>query len=397
MPALTVHLKPTLFVPGCLVEGEVELNFRALQDAKIEEVHVKLRGIAKTAITYDKTTLIEIISLARDDASLWSRGGAYPLPGEDSLRIPFRLQLPIDPLPPPFRQTRFGQIGKIGYAVTAVGVRPGALRLNQRVNAAFPLVPKDTAGVSVREKLALMAITGEGVDWRTEAKEEKIRRGLWGEYSTVRAELKIPRLATYPLFAPIPYVIKVKTISTPITREKAGAYPADKSVFPPCPEKYEAIQFKLRSHVFLKAHSFESKTSVDTMVFPRNAGSESPLTEDITARKWVPLEDSDEKKGSTSPDTKGTWVQEATFRSTFRLDCPTTFALSTIKCDHDLVVKVPFPGIKNDLILSVPIIVTSGIDAPLARDAPGAPMPSDLAPSYWDIGVDGDWDSDTKE
>ncbi|KAI0832909.1 hypothetical protein BC628DRAFT_1335882 [Trametes gibbosa] len=396
MSAITVHLKPTLFVPGCLVEGEVELDFKTLRDSNIEEVHVKLRGFAKTRITYDKTTLIQNIPLVRDDASLWSRGGAYPLPGEDTLRIPFRLQLPED-LPPPFRHTRYGQIGKIGYAVIAVGVRPGALRLNRRVHAAFPLVPKDTPGVSLREKLSLMAVTGEDVNWRSEAKEEKIRRGLWGDYSTVQAELKIPRLTTYPLFTPIPFVIKIKTISTPLTREKADAYPADKPVFPPVPDKYEAMQFKLREKVFLKAHTFENKSSSDVKMFTRNAQSESPLVEDIAARKWVPLEGSGKKKGSTNPDDQGRWVQEATFRSTFRLDCPPTFALPTIKCDYELALKVPFPGIGNDVLLSIPITITSGIDAPLARDGPGAPMPSDLAPSYWDIANDGDWDDDSKE
>ena len=56
---------------------------------------------------------------------------------------------------------------------------------------------------------------------------------------------------------------------------------------------------------------------------------------------------------------------------------------------YQLVVKVPFPGIGNDLKLEVPVHVTSGIDKPVPRepspaDSDGADRPPpalDLPPS----------------
>ena len=53
------------------------------------------------------------------------------------------------------------------------------------------------------------------------------------------------------------------------------------------------------------------------------------VEEDIPDREWVPLEGGEKEK---SPDTKGTWVQRASFRSTIRLDCPHTFATDNIIC-----------------------------------------------------------------
>ena len=88
---------------------------------------------------------------------------------------------------------------------------------------------------------------------------------------------------------------------------------------------------------------------------------------------------------------------------------------------YQLVVKVPFPGIGNDLKLEVPVHVTSGIDKPVPREQPPAdgnsadpPLPAlDLPPSvlspllfsasaddltgraYWDAN-DNEWGDDDK-
>ena len=88
---------------------------------------------------------------------------------------------------------------------------------------------------------------------------------------------------------------------------------------------------------------------------------------------------------------------------------------------YQLVVKVPFPGIGNDLKLEVPVHVTSGIDKPVPREQPPAdsdgadrPPPAlDLPPSvfsplslsasadvltgraYWDAN-DNEWGDDDK-
>lgn len=232
---------------------------------------------------------------------------------------------------------------------------------------------------------------------------------------------------------PIPFVIKIKTISAPLTRAKADAHPADQPVFPPVPTSFSEVQFKLHEKLFIKATSLKEKVLADVVHFKPHAEPDTVLAEDVPPRNWVALGSNDEKKsGDVDPHTKGTWVQEATFRSTFRLDCPPTFALGTLTCDvcssafklcdkgssfcaqYDLALKVPFPGVGNDVSLSMPIVITSGIDVPVVRDQPDASgAPLDLPPwvlfsvllypsyddsrrSYWDAG-DKDWDDDLKD
>ena len=145
----------------------------------------------------------------------------------------------------------------------------------------------------------------------------------------------------------------------------------------------------------------------------------APVEMELPEKEWSsavrPLvEDSDKKraKGSTGGegDGKGSWVQRATFRSVFKLNCPPAFAVHNIECSvrltfacvlpwglefakydglthsasqYDLVVRVPFPGIGNSLKLEVPVKVTSGIDKPFAKDesdSDSTPPPLDLPP-----------------
>lgn len=196
-------------MPGHSVEGEVELNFQELKQDNIQEVHVKLRGVVRTyagfhlriarfqyssqflyrELNVNTTTDIKTVPLVRDDASVWSQGGAYPPPGSNTIRIPFRFLLPPD-LPPSFHYSRYGRKGAVRYAVTAVGTRPSTFSLNRRVHAPFAIIPKDTPqGVALREKLALLAATGAECEWQKERKEEKMRRGLWGDYATAQVEV----------------------------------------------------------------------------------------------------------------------------------------------------------------------------------------------------------------
>ncbi|KAI0665732.1 hypothetical protein C8Q78DRAFT_985738 [Trametes maxima] len=397
--AISVNLPRTLYVSGCAIEGEVELDFRQLAQDSIQEVHVKLRGNAKTIIVRDKTTVKEDIDLVRDDAVLWSQGSCYPAPDEHILRVPFRLQLPPD-LPPSFQYGGFMKAGRasVRYSVTAVGVRPGALQLNRRVRIPLALVPKDENAHRARAKFTALAAGDEG-KWRTDSKEEKIRRGLWGDYATVQVQLSIPDSPNLPLFVPIPFVIKVKSISAPLTRAKAEAHPPDKPVFPPVPDAYGKLEFKLVRKVFFRARIFTEKHTVDVVVFSRDIAA--AVDADVPDREWVPLEDGGEKTDG-DPEAKGTWVQRATFRSTFRLDCTPSFALDIIKCEYRLAVKVPFPGLGNDVQLNMPVTVTSGIDTPVVRDDPGTQEPGmnpgllDLPPAYWDAD-DGGWRDDEKD
>ncbi|KAL1944375.1 hypothetical protein VTO73DRAFT_3560 [Trametes versicolor] len=388
VPPLTVRLFRAVHVSGCPIEGEVELNLRGIHEEDIQEVHVKLRGVARTCITRDKDDSYQHIPLFQGDALLWRRGDVYPPPGSDTLRFPFRFQLKPD-LPPSFKFASISRKASILYAISAVGVRPGTFNSNYRVRVPLAIVPADPAGVLIREKLSAMLSVESEVGWRTEWNEAKIRRGLWGEYSTVQVLLSIPNLPAYPLHVSIPFIIKIKSVSAPLTRAKAEALPADKPAFPAVPVTYEQLQFKLKSKMRIEARTCTDMPINDVMVFARGAASEA-FVADVPPREWVPLESDgggEKSKYAVGPETKGTWIQRATFQSSFRLDCPPTFSTKTIQCDYALAVRVPFPGMGNDFHLDMPIVITSGITSPVLREwSDGSSMspPLRLPPEYWD-------------
>ncbi|KAI0677776.1 hypothetical protein C8Q78DRAFT_110275 [Trametes maxima] len=392
---LSIYLPPALYVSGRFVEGEVELDLEQLQQDNVQEVHVKLRGYAFTSYIINTTVMTERVPLVPDQVSqsLWSRGSAQHLTGERTIRIPFRLEVPPD-APPSFKYSSFKKSGSgsIRYAVTAVGVRPGALHLNRRARVPLALVPRDIEGLRVRERLS--ALEGEQVaQWRTATKEEKIRRGLWGDYSTVQVQLSIPDERVLPLFTPIPVIIKIQSATPPVSRTKAEGSDTDKPVFPPVPDAYNKVEFKLERKSFVSAQKIYYEKSVsDVVVFSRQS-SETPNA-DTPEKEWVPL-------GSGS--SKGSWVQRATFRTTIRLDCPPSFAIDSIKCEYRLVVQVPFPGVGNNVEVVMPVTVTSGIDVPIIRDRPGAETSGalteflDLPPDYWNDDKDTDWEDSKKD
>lgn len=141
----------------------------------------------------------------------------------------------------------------------------------------------------------------------------------------------LPNIAAFPLFAPIPFIIKVKSVSAPLTHEKANALPADKPAFPPVPDAYEQVTFKLHSHMRISVRSmYTDHASADVAVFARAASSQ--FLTDVPPREWVPSERPGEKEAE-SADAMGTWVQHATFKSSFSLACPPTFVVESLQCE----------------------------------------------------------------
>ena len=66
-PAVRIHLPGNVFVTGCPVEGEVELNVRNLQEENVQEVRIELKGVAKM---YVLTLVILIASRTRSKVVL---------------------------------------------------------------------------------------------------------------------------------------------------------------------------------------------------------------------------------------------------------------------------------------------------------------------------------------
>ncbi|PIL33882.1 hypothetical protein GSI_03588 [Ganoderma sinense ZZ0214-1] len=413
--ALTVYIPPAIYAAGSSIEGEVAIDFRQLREENIEEVQVRLRGSSHTVIHRGETTLNETIRLVHETTSLWTRGSAYPAPGSHTLRVPFAFALP-ESLPPSFHCGGFmrGKSAHVRYSLAAVGVRKGALTPNKRHRVPLAVLPRDGAGAALK---AAHATHG----WKRFAKEDSIRRGLWGEYSKVHVELSLPDIPVLPLFSDIPYTVTVTTTTPPQPRRDSEADPAgsnsnsnSKPLFPPVPQSADELEFALHRMVRLRAKFMRASASGDVALFlgkKRVLGSGvAPVEMELPEKEWTTagsaLVDDGEKKSEKGSEDgigagKGSWVQRATFRSVFRLNCPPAFAVHNVECSYDLVVRVPFPGIGNSLKLEVPVNITSGIDKPLAKeagatDADSAPPPLDLPPAYWDTSSR-DWDVDEKD
>ena len=247
--ALAVYYPPAVYTPGSIIEGEVELNFRQIREDDIDEVHVKLRGISYTYVTHvraepvpytdlasprrcinqDKVTLEEKVSLAHDTISLWSRGGAYPSPGTDIMRIPFRFKLPSEQLPPSFKFQSSWQWAHVKYSVTAVGARKGRLTANRRHRVPFAVLPHDEVGTALRLENATHG-------WKRFENQDSIRKGLWGDYSKVHVEVRPCSVSSGSDIAPSPYPVSIHlarfsltdcicipmTVGTGIPRATAG-------------------------------------------------------------------------------------------------------------------------------------------------------------------------------
>nr|VWO97018.1 Two-component-like hybrid sensor histidine kinase 1 [Ganoderma boninense] len=93
-------IPPTTYCPGSAVEGEVLLKFLDVQENKIDEVVVELRGTLRLRVLTGhnangqriySTSKHHLVSLR---TTLWKRGSAYPPPDSHVLHLSFRFTLP---------------------------------------------------------------------------------------------------------------------------------------------------------------------------------------------------------------------------------------------------------------------------------------------------------------
>ncbi|KAI0691288.1 hypothetical protein C8T65DRAFT_670562 [Cerioporus squamosus] len=416
-PPFFIHVPPLVYAAGSTVDGEVEIDFRQLREQHVEEILVRLYGTSETYIYRNnlRTVHREAIRLVHENQSIWTRGGAYPPAGSDVLRVPFSFKLP-DQLPPSFRYDKLEESATVRYALSAVGVRKGVLNFNRKYYIPIAVLPKDELGAKIREN-AEPEVRG----WKKHVREERIRKGLWGEYAKVKVELSLPDIPVLPLFSAIPYIVHVETTTPPQTYAKAGE--SSKPIFPPVPTSPHEINFKLRRRLQMRAEIQGSISTADVVTILGGKEKERkriPIECDIPEKKWVPLVTQDHEREKVGPgkvekvkggggthsekdgEAKGAWVQHATFHSVFSLNCPPTFGVQNIQCEYTLTLAVPFPGIGNNVKLEVPVKVTSGIVISVPRELSSEAEPAashgnalDLPPTYWDVN-DNDWGDEKK-
>ncbi|TBU44365.1 hypothetical protein BD309DRAFT_40979 [Dichomitus squalens] len=341
--ALTVVVPPSIHCTGGFVEGEVQLNFRHLQEEDINQVHIALRGEIQSRARRGRRTYEENHLILNTSLPLWSKGSAYPPPGLDIFRLPFRFHLP-EGIPPSFHYSKwYPDIGgSVVYVLETTGVREGLLKVNKRIPTPIVVTPRD-----------------------------EIRKGIWGEYATARVVLSIPDVPVLPLFAELPFVIDITTTTAPLARAKADALPPDKPIFPAPPVAHSEIQFRLYRNLVLSPKGYVWTTD-DAVACFFGAGIDARdvvADIDLPEKQWVV-----DQVSPHDGEEKGSWVQRSVFTSKFTLNLPPTFVAPGLTVQYYLSLEVPFPGIGNDIRIQVPVVISSGITESMPRSQTGQPQ-----------------------
>ncbi|KAJ7185442.1 hypothetical protein C8R46DRAFT_379429 [Mycena filopes] len=239
--------------------------------------------------------------------------------------------------------------------------------------------------------------------WTNIAREDKIRQGLWGDYSRVSASLTLPDLSSFPIATPIPYSFHVTTETKMLDRSDRPQDKHAKPLFPAPPTHSANLKQTLsrRTEIRVRKRTENVRETFDLQGIRHKAdtwnarGVEAVVDEP----EWIPKDD----KG------RGFWRRTVHFSSTLALPFAPTFKTEILDWAYSLHFVVPFPGIGNDLKLQLPIHLGPGsacppppIGAPgsssltYADVLPAGPPPMvDLPPAYWS-GDAHDWDEDEK-
>ena len=151
------------------------------------------------AARYAQNVADESIVLADESRVLWSQGEAYPPPGSDILKLPFRFTLPShDILPTCQFDNKLDLSAKVTYWVEVIGVR-GAFRLNTRIPRPFPVLPPHATGAELSQVLR----AGWNGPWRDIVETKQVRKGIWGAHATATVTVSVtsvgsPQYDIYP-------------------------------------------------------------------------------------------------------------------------------------------------------------------------------------------------------
>ncbi|KAM5537692.1 hypothetical protein V8D89_008641 [Ganoderma adspersum] len=347
--------------------GEVMLEFGQMQEEQVDEVVLEFRGRLKvfTENTAQRTSTVsrELIHLRK---SIWKRGSTYYPPDSHILRIPFRFHLPSGPhtLPSVIRN-EWHDVVSIMYYVEVTALRPATFFANnKRVRERLVVVSRGhpTLCASIR---SLKGLEG-GLTWKMAHTEHQMRRGLWEEYSTARVELLVPHEhGILPHCVPIPVLIKINTTTTRLSRTEAGKHPEGKPIFPAIAldsNHNNPISINMLQNFTVRARG-NTNTSTNESVL-------AYVTEkDLLPSSYYNLH----WQADTTPSDKeemGRWVQQWTLQPTVTVNrFPPTFSSDLVDCAYAVSVQVPFSGMGNDVKVTIPITLDSGIDQATPQQA----------------------------
>ncbi|KAJ7287049.1 hypothetical protein C8J57DRAFT_1282661 [Mycena rebaudengoi] len=404
--AISLQFQDLVRVAGEIIQGRVDLNVALAQEDNIEHLRIKLRGSIHTTITVSNgqssTTHKQTISLIRQDKALWVMGAAFPEPGSHILACPFEFHLP-EGLPPSFHCSAHRRTAAISYSLEVVGDRPGLFQFNRRIRRLISVVPAASQNQLLAKESFRQGFAGR---WRTLGRDEKLRQGIWGDYSYAQAELMIPDTPSFPIATEVPFSFHVITRTKPMSRSERPEDKHGKPLFPAPPTLSSDIKFMLVRDTNIRVRSrarhvndqFKLKGSLGdvTRVAAVRAIADEP--------EWIP------DPGEKYEKNRGIWKRAIHFETAVALPYAPSYMTETVDWAYQLRFEVPFPGIGNDLTFNVPIHLDPASACPpppfgaagssrmtYADVLPAGPPPpmDDLPPLYWS-GDNHDWDDEKK-
>ncbi|KAJ6451701.1 hypothetical protein C8R47DRAFT_299037 [Mycena vitilis] len=415
---ITLHFQNLVRVAGETIEGRVDLNVPlALKDG-IEHLRIEMRGVIKTQIyrQYGQTGVMhkQTVPLFTENQDLWTGSAS----AQNVLSFPFRFTLPGS-LPPSFCCGKYSPPdATIRYSLEAIGERAGKFHRNRRVRKIFPVMPVASEQELLIKETLRQGWTGR---WNVTEKHEKVRTGIWGDYSHVNATLSLPELASFPVATPIPYTLHIVTETKALDRSDRPEDKHGKPLFPAPPtdssELTQEIRRKTEYHVKEKWAKHDEKKK-ETFDLHRGrslaAAAESARVQAGTTAHEASTEAVqavvDEPVWVPQDKGRGLWRRSVRFNSTLTFPFAPTWSTETAEWAYTLQFVLPFPGIGNDLKLEAPIrLGPASACPPPPTGAPGSsgltyadvlpagpPPMLDLPPAYW-TADDQDWDDDKKE
>ncbi|KAJ6497529.1 hypothetical protein C8R45DRAFT_983242 [Mycena sanguinolenta] len=392
---VTLHFHDITRVAGETITGRVDLNVAQAQVDNLEHLRVKFKGTihckivtqhGETATAHNQT-----IILFDTKVTLWDQGTAFPGPGSHILSLPFHFLLPEN-LPPSFHCS--GEVGRrkatISYALEVVGERNGFLRINRRIRRLISVVPAASQSQLLAQESLRQGWTGP---WRDFTQEEKLRQGIWGDYSRARVKLTIPDMASYPIATAIPFSFHVETETKAMHMSDAPVDKPGKPIFPAPPASSSDVRLAIHRKTEIRVRrwtrhvgdDFDLKGSLG------DATRVAAIQQVCDEPEWIPATGPKDKKGY------GIWRRAIHFNSAVAIPYAPTTSTDIVDWEYNLLLVVPFPGIGNNLRFEIPLVLHPGSACPpppvgapgslsttYADVLPAGPPPMlDLPPAYW--------------
>ncbi|KAJ7496802.1 hypothetical protein FB451DRAFT_1119777 [Mycena latifolia] len=404
---VTLHFQNLTRVAGETIHGSVDLNLALAQEDNLEHLRIKLRGTIRTQITTSNgQTSVDhnqTIILIHTNLPLWDQGSAFPESGSHILSFPFQFILPQN-LPPSFHCWGWHKNATIGYSLEVVGDRVGFFRMNRRIRRPISVVPAALQSQLLAKESLRQGWNGP---WKDISAEEKLRQGIWGDYSHARVKLTLPEMNSFPIATAIPFRFYIETDTKPMSMSDGPVDKHGKPLFPAPPALSSDVKVHLDRRAEIRVRQ-RTRHVEDVFTLEGGLGDKkrvAAVRQVIEEPEWIPAPGSKDDKG------RGIWRRAVHFDSEVAIPYAPTGNTETLDWQYNLRFVVPFPGINNDLQFEVPIRLDPGSACPpppvgvagsssitYADVLPAGPPPPmlDLPPSYW-AGDHHSWDLDEKK